>query len=408
MGDADSEIKVSTCHNASLRPTISVAEAMMTSSMPRISVVISSYNFARYLRECIESVLAQTLPPFEIIISDDCSSDDSWIIISEYSQRYPHLIKAYRHKQNIGPPRNGNFSKRQATGDLIAWLDGDDRWLPHMLEVQWKALQENPAAHVAYPNAYTIDASGKRTGIWYNGVGSPPPSGDVFVEVFSRRVFPNTRSVFRNQLLYRSVLEETGYNDLGLRSYWDWDGKIRLTSRFQVVYSGGPLVEYRVHKGGLSRGQPLMHLGGMMDVYEKNLPLLAQRSNAEAARVKCNIESLLAVQQDVIQPTEQIPYYCARSVYDRNRRMLDQLPERERTSLKKEMTREFKYLCLTAARQEAKSGNLKTACEYLRESLQYEPTGFGLKSIARLVLPGWVIARMRAESRQLRSKLQRP
>jgi len=79
-----------------------------------------------------------------------------------------------------------------------------------------------------------------------------------------------------------------------------------------------------------------MHLGGMMDVYEKNLPLLAQRSNAEAARVKCNIESLLAVQQDVIQPTEQVPYYCARSVYDRNRRMFDQLSERKRMSLEKD------------------------------------------------------------------------
>ena len=96
----------------------------MTDSVPRISVVISSYNFARYLPACIESALAQTLRPFEIIISDDCSTDNSWAIISEYSQKYPQLIRAYRQRENMGPPRHGNFGKQQARGDLIAWMDG--------------------------------------------------------------------------------------------------------------------------------------------------------------------------------------------------------------------------------------------------------------------------------------------
>ncbi|MEN8763083.1 MAG: glycosyltransferase family 2 protein, partial [Thiogranum sp.] len=104
---------------------------------PRISVVIVNYNFSKYLRECIESVLAQTLQPCEIVIYDDCSTDESWNIITEYSQRLPHLIVAHRQQKNAGMQVNGNAALRRAQGELVCWLDGDDRWLPRKLELEW-------------------------------------------------------------------------------------------------------------------------------------------------------------------------------------------------------------------------------------------------------------------------------
>ena len=130
---------------------------MSIDSLPKISVFIITYNFAKYLRECIESVLAQTLRPFEIIICDDHSTDDSWAIISEYARRHTELIKAYRQKKNIGPARNGNFGRKIAKGDLFAGIDGDDRWLPRKLEMEWKALQRHPDARIAYSNVYNIE-----------------------------------------------------------------------------------------------------------------------------------------------------------------------------------------------------------------------------------------------------------
>jgi GT2 family glycosyltransferase len=360
----------------------------MTDSVPRISVVISSYNFARYLPACIDSVLAQTLRPLEIIISDDCSTDNSWAIISEYSQKYPQLIRAYRQRENMGPPRHGNFGKQQARGDLIAWMDGDDRWLPRLLEVQWTTLQQQPRAQVAYSNVFIIDAEGNRLRIWDDGTDPAPPSGDVFVEVFSRRFFPNSRSIFRNQLMYRSALEQTGYNDLALKSYWDWDGKVRLTSRFQVAYSGEALVEYRVHPGGFSHSQPATHLRGMLGVYEKNLPLLASRSQAEATRVKCNIESLIALQQLSLPPSEQADHYVARRVYERNRKLLDQLSKPERAALEAEVAAEFKLLALRASRDEAVQGNMRLALKFWQESMRYRYKGHNLKRIGHVLLPG--------------------
>jgi glycosyltransferase involved in cell wall biosynthesis len=265
----------------------------MSNKLPKISTVIFSFNFEKFIRECIESILTQTLQPYEIIISDDHSSDNSWEIISEYSDRYPKIIKAYRHKKNIGMGRNINFALRQAKGDLITWLDGDDRWLPRKIEMEWKALQENPQAKIAYSNVYIITADGTRTGTWYDGKGATPPVGDVFVPVFSKRFFPNIRSVFRQEMAYRSVHEELGFVDENIKIYIDWDFKIRATAQFHVAYSGEALVEYRIHDQGISRSSPSAHFDSLCQVIKKNLPLLSSRNKSDVLQIKPNIESLL-------------------------------------------------------------------------------------------------------------------
>jgi glycosyltransferase involved in cell wall biosynthesis len=371
-------------------------EKMVMGPSPKISVVIFTYNFASYLRECIESVLAQTLLPSEIVICDDHSIDNSWKIIREYSQQYPDLIKSHIHKRNMGAACNGNFGLRRAKRDLMAWLDGDDRWLPRKLEKEWKALQRYPEARIAYSNVYTIDDAGNRTGIWYDGRGPVPPSGDVFVEVFSRRFFPNTRSVFRNQLMYRSTVEEVGYNDKKLESYWDWDRKIRLTARFPVVYSGEALVEYRNHNEGLSHRDPEKHFRGMMDVYEKNLPLLAQRSLVEVTRVRCHIESLLALRQINLPLPERLDYYSAHNMYKRNRILLGRLPENDRMVLEKELSTVLESLAWQAAREGIDRGDRRLAFKYWIEVLGYNSKSLNLNLAAQIMLPRWGYSRLKA------------
>ncbi|MEA3486298.1 MAG: glycosyltransferase family 2 protein, partial [Thermodesulfobacteriota bacterium] len=254
--------------------------------MPKISVVIFSFNFENYLEECIESVLAQTLGPFEVIICDDCSSDESWTIISEYAGKFPVLIKPYRHERNIGMQRNGNFGLMKAKGELVSWLDGDDRWLPRKLELEWKALQNCPDARIAYSNVYTIDTAGNRTGIWHVKNGPNPPVGDVFVEVFSRRFFNNTSSLFRNELVHHSVYDEVGYFDENVEIFIDYDLKLRATSQFLVTYSGQPLIEYRFHEQGIHNSPPENLDRDQLYVYKKNLHLLDSRPEQEAIEIK--------------------------------------------------------------------------------------------------------------------------
>ena len=110
----------------------------------KISVFITSYNQQRYLVEAVESVLNQTLKPFEIIIVDDSSKDGSQAIVEEYGREYPGLIRAFCHKQNLGVAKNKAFAQRQARGDWLSYLDGDDRFLPRKLEKEWEAIEKNP------------------------------------------------------------------------------------------------------------------------------------------------------------------------------------------------------------------------------------------------------------------------
>lgn len=253
---------------------------------PRISVVIVTYNFARYLRECIESILAQTLRPFEIIIYDDCSTDDSWRTIAEYRDKYPELFVVHRQQTNVGMHVNVNTALQRARGELVSCLDGDDRWLPRKLELEWEAMRRHPGAKVAYSNIYSINPAGQRTAVWHDGKGAVPPSGDVFIPVFAKRFFPGTRSIFRNPLLYRSALEAMDYHDENVELYIDWDLKIRLAAAYPVAYSGEALVEYRIHPGGI-HNQPLgTHLRDLVGIYHKNLPLLMQRSDTEIRQVE--------------------------------------------------------------------------------------------------------------------------
>jgi len=369
---------------------------------PKISVSIFTYNSAKYVRECIESVLAQTLRPFEIIICDDHSFDGTWKIISEYSQRYPELIKSYRHGRNLGMPHNGNFSRKKVVGDLISEIDGDDCWLPQKLELEWKALQRHPEALIAYSNVYTIDDKGNRTGIWYDGKEPTPPSGDAFVEVFSRRFFSNSRSIFRNELVSRFAFDEESQGDENLESYWDWDRKIRYTARFPVAYSGNALVEYRIHGGGFHKHNPERHFRAMVKIYKKHLPLLEKRTAKEVTRVKCNIESLLALQQINLSLSDQLSYYSVRNVYERNRSSFNQLPKHDRVALETELLPIFTQFARQLVREEIKKGNRRAAFKYWLDFLRDNPKGFDFRLLTQLMLTQRAYQRLKDVYRSFR------
>ena len=261
--------------------------------IPKISVIIYSYNFDRFLSECIKSILSQTLRPHEIIICDDHSTDKSWEIICNAHLQYPELIRIYRHNDNLGMTANGNFGFKQISGNLISWIDGDDKWMPEKLELEWKVLRTNPDAKIAYSNVFVIDNDGKRKQIWDNGQYPKPPTGDAFVQVYSRRFFPNSNSVFRNHLMYNSVFDKIGFFDENLEIYIDWDFKIRATANYPIVYSDAPTVEYRIHRQGISNSPREILYRDMIRVYEKNLHLTKNREWYEKKSIKNYVEKEL-------------------------------------------------------------------------------------------------------------------
>lgn len=115
------------------------------SGIPTVSVIIPVHNGERYLAEAIQSVLAQTLPPDEIIVVDDGSTDASAAVAQSFGAPARVLIQA-----NLGPAAARNLGVARACGDLLAFLDADDLWLPDKLARQMGALETDPACEAVF------------------------------------------------------------------------------------------------------------------------------------------------------------------------------------------------------------------------------------------------------------------
>jgi glycosyltransferase involved in cell wall biosynthesis len=244
----------------------------------KISVFVTSFNQKYYLVEAIESVLTQTFQPFEIIIVDDCSTDGSQEVIREYAQAYPDLIRPFYHERNLGIPKNKSFALEQVKGELVTYLDGDDRFLSKKLEMELETFKHHPEAPIVYSNVYYLVEEKKQRIKWYQGKTSPP-TGNVFKETFARE-FPRG-SLFRNELIAYPCLQETGFFNPDFAMYHDWDLRIRLTKRFKVTYCPTLLAEYRVHSEGISRSDPERHIDELIRVYVRNHSLLDSLSEAD-------------------------------------------------------------------------------------------------------------------------------
>ena len=107
----------------------------------KISIVLCTYNGEQFIKEQLNSILNQTYQVHEIIIQDDCSTDNTWCIISNYQHIYPNLIKTYKNKTNIGPHANFKSAFSRATGDYIAPSDQDDIWYPDKIETLLKTIE---------------------------------------------------------------------------------------------------------------------------------------------------------------------------------------------------------------------------------------------------------------------------
>ena len=107
-----------------------------------VSIITPSYNSAKYIAEAIESVQNQTYTNWEMIIVDDCSSDETEQIIAPFLKK-DIRIKFYKLDQNSGAGVTRNFAVEKASGNYIAFLDSDDKWKPEKLEMQLSFMEEN-------------------------------------------------------------------------------------------------------------------------------------------------------------------------------------------------------------------------------------------------------------------------
>jgi glycosyltransferase involved in cell wall biosynthesis len=220
-----------------------MSETSSATPAGNVSVVVTTYNYANYIADALDSVLGQTHPPGEIVVIDDGSTDDTVTVVARYADAGVRYVR----QENLGAGAARNRGIAETTGDLIAFLDADDIWLPDKLEHQVDYLAQHPDA---------VLVSGQM--IWWHvrkdtrhverfGVGS---ARDPRRELVVRNVVGNPSMT----LIRRSALERAGWFDASLRWGQDWELFIRLARVGAIGWLADPVITYRWHGGSLSHG----------------------------------------------------------------------------------------------------------------------------------------------------------
>ncbi|VXD21542.1 Glycosyl transferase, family 2 (fragment) [Planktothrix serta PCC 8927] len=218
--------------------------------MPRVTVIIPTYNQEQYIVEAIDSVLTQTYQDFEIIITNDGSSDQTLQRIQEKSDP---RIRYFSFDQNQGVSIAANHCIRQATGELIAILDSDNIFLPDKLEKQVNFLDDHPQFDAVFTYAKIIDKYGNPHG------GKEAQFEQLFTQENKNRFhWLNSFFYADNSLCNTSVLiKKKCYNTIGLydprlRQLHDLDFWIRLCLKSEIYILPEPLVLFRFHDSNIS------------------------------------------------------------------------------------------------------------------------------------------------------------
>ncbi|WP_071544711.1 glycosyltransferase family 2 protein [Pseudodesulfovibrio hydrargyri] len=234
--------------------------------------MIASYNYGRYLSQTLDSVLAQTRQPDEIVVVDDGSTDNTREVAAPYVER--GQIK-YIHQENAGVSAAKQRAVEESSGELLAFLDADDMWEPTKLEKQLP-LFENGRIGAVYSKRFIIDEHGERSSFQH------PPfyRGDIINQIFAYNFIAFSSTVVR-----RSVFERAGGYDFALSTGEDYDLWIRMAALCEFDYIDEPLICYRRGHSNLTSNTPRL-LANTVNIMRKELgdSNIASRLSRHAVR----------------------------------------------------------------------------------------------------------------------------
>jgi glycosyltransferase involved in cell wall biosynthesis len=221
------------------------------SQQPLVSILIQAYNGERYVRECLDSALAQTYENFEIIFLDDHSTDGTAAIVKEYvareeatgSARLKYILPAKR----LGIVEGRNELLRQAKGELLAWLDADDVYLPDKVKDEVEFLEAHEEFGVVYCQiGYFYDSDGVAAAAAkiyrHRNVPRSGSGPEMFACLLEKMFITNTAVMFRREI-YKKL---GGYRtDLGIVE--DWEYFLRIAEAgYGIGFLDRDLVRYRL------------------------------------------------------------------------------------------------------------------------------------------------------------------
>ena len=205
--------------------------------MPFFSIIIPLYNKENFIEETLKSVLNQTFQDFEIIIVEDCSTDNSKqkaeSVVSE-------KIKIIQHEKNRGLSASRNTGIEKANSDFLAFLDADDIWHDNYLEKIFQLIQNFPTAHLfatnyleAYSNEIAVSPSSNLKNFETDGLVP-----DFFESSLHQNIY-----CFSSICVKKEIFEKIGGFNTMINYGEDVDFNIRANNSFQLAYSNCPLVD---------------------------------------------------------------------------------------------------------------------------------------------------------------------
>ena len=200
----------------------------------KISVIIPCWNNAATIKRAIDSCLAQTLLPLEILVCDDSSTDKTKAIVKSIRSPLVSWLGGKNHSARPAVPRNRGIKK--ARGDWLAFLDADDEWLPKKLEKQIKTAKKTECLAIC-SNAYRKTKGGNRRTLYFDFPDKRLKLSNLLITNFV---------ICSSMLLHHSLLKKTGSfpQDKKLVSVEDYALWLRVASESDIVYLEKPLVIY--------------------------------------------------------------------------------------------------------------------------------------------------------------------
>jgi glycosyltransferase involved in cell wall biosynthesis len=212
-------------------------------SVPTVTVIALCYNHERFLLDCLESIRGQTFQDFELIVTDDCSRDNSPEMIADWLAAHYPQARFIRHTANRGICATLNEALAAAQGTYISMIATDDTWLPHKLASQVSlahSLDVNTA--VIYADAEQMDEQGQLLATRFlegHGV-TDPPQGWIFGRLADDNFIPAMTTLIRRDAL----LAVGGYDER--LSFEDYDMWLRLANRYTFFFQPQPVAHYRI------------------------------------------------------------------------------------------------------------------------------------------------------------------
>jgi teichuronic acid biosynthesis glycosyltransferase TuaG len=234
-----------------------------------ISVIMPAYNMEKYIAQSIESVIAQTYNEWELVVVDDGSNDNTSLIVKEYAVKDQRIKYFYQENGHLAKARNTGIS--MAKGEIVAFLDSDDLWLPQKLKISLQILLESKV-DLLFSESYHFDENIfdlSKADYPVMGVLNMTYSGDEALRLFIER----NRVPVLTVLVYKSKVTDLGGFDTNLKKSEDFDLWIRLLKSGSIFKSiSQPLSAYRMVNNSMSSSDRLSSKF-VLELLKKNFDL---------------------------------------------------------------------------------------------------------------------------------------